>query len=109
MADDGAVEQFQRWLQAKLTITEQIEDPAERIRSIKQIESAIQLAIQYRLIATENVGDVPSPFVDTDSPVRLVETESITSTTVSNESVCRNCEAAVSEDLDFCPACGEYR
>ena len=109
MAEDEGIEQFQRWLQAKLSMTEQIDDTAERIRSIKQIESAIQLAIQYRLIATENVGDVPSPFVDTDSPVRLVETESITSTTVSNESVCRNCEAAVSEDLDFCPACGEYR
>ena len=109
MADDGAVEQFQRWLQAKLTITEQIEDPAERIRSIKQIESAIQLAIQYRLIVTEDVEDIPSPFVDIDSPVRLVNNESITSTTVSNQTICTNCDAAVSEDLDFCPACGEYR
>ena len=109
MADDGAIEQFQRWLQAKLSIAEQIEDPAERIRSIKQIESAIQLTIQYRSILSEDVEDVPSPFVDVDSPVRLVNNESITSTTVSNMSICTNCEAAVSEDLDFCPACGEYR
>ena len=109
MAEDGGIQQFQRWLQAKLSMTEQIDDTAERIRSIKQIESAIQLAIQYRLIVTEDVEDIPSPFVDIDSPVRLVNNESITSTTVSNQTICTNCDAAVSEDLDFCPACGEYR
>ena len=109
MGDGEAIEQFQRWLQARLTIVEQIEDPTERSRATKQIESAIQLAIQYRQIITVDGGDIPPPFVERDSPVRLVEDESVSSTAVSNESVCRNCEASVSEDLDFCPSCGEYR
>ena len=109
MGDGEAIEQFQRWLQARLTIVERIEDPSERSRAIKQIESAIQLAIQYGQIITVDGDDIPPPFAQRDSPVRLVEDESVTSTAVSNESVCRNCEASVSEDLDFCPSCGEYR
>ena len=108
MGDAEAIEQFQRWLQARLSIAEQIEDPAEKDRAIKQIESAIQLSIQYRQIVSEEVEDIPSPFVHRDSPVRLVEDERVTSTAVSNTSVCRNCEAAISDDLDFCPSCGEY-
>jgi len=109
VGDGEAIEQFQRWLQARLTIVEQIEDPTERSRATKQIESTIQLAIQYRQIITVDGGDIPPPFVERDSPVRLVEDESVTTTTVSNDSDCKNCEATVSEDLDFCPSCGEYR
>jgi hypothetical protein len=109
VGDGEAIEQFQRWLQARLTIVEQIEDPTERSRATKQIESAIQLTIQYRQIIMVDGEDIPPPFAKRDSPVRLVEDESVTSTTVSNDSVCRNCEVAVSEDLDFCPSCGEYR
>ena len=52
MGDAEAIEQFQRWLQARLSIAEQIEDPAEKDRAIKQIESAIQLSIQYRQIVS---------------------------------------------------------
>jgi hypothetical protein len=109
VGDGDATEQFQRWLQARLTIVEQIEDPTERSRATKQIESAIQLVIQYRQIIAVDGGDIPPPFAEIDSPVRLVEDESVTTTAVSNDSVCKNCESAVSEDLDFCPACGEYR
>ena len=108
MGDAEVIDQFQRWLQARLSIAEQIEDPSEKERAIKQIESAIQLSIQYRQIVPEGVEDIPSPFVHRDSPVRLVEDERVTSTEDSNTSVCRNCEAAISDDLDFCPSCGEY-
>ena len=108
MGDAEAIEQYQRWLQARLSIAEKIEDPAEKDRATKQIESAIQLSIQYRQIVSEAVNEIPSPFVHRDSPVRLVEDERVTSTVVSNASVCRNCEEAISDDLDFCPSCGEY-
>ena len=47
MVDEEGIEQFQRWLQARLPMAEQIEDPAERNRNIQQIETAIPLAIQY--------------------------------------------------------------
>ena len=109
MSDGEAIEQYQRWLQARLTTVEQIEDLTERSRATKQIESAIQLAIQYRQIIAVDGGDIPPPFAERDSSVRLVEDESVTATAVSNDSVCKNCEVAVSEDLDFCPSCGEYR
>ena len=109
MVDEEGIEQFQRWLQARLPIAEQIEDPAQRNRALKQIESAIQLAIQYSMLMYEADEEVPSPFVPMDTPVRVVEDSSVTSTDAYDESMCRNCEAELSGDLDFCPACGEFR
>ena len=109
MVDEESIEQFQRWLQARLPMAEQIEDPAERNRTLQQIESAIQLAIQYGMLLSEADEEVPSPFVERDTPVRVVEDASVTSNNAYDESVCRNCEAALSGDLDFCPACGEFR
>ena len=109
MVDEEGIDQFQRWLQARLPIAEQIEDPAERNRTLQQIESAIQLAIQYGMLLGEAEEEVPSPFVERDSPVRVVEDASVTSKDEYDESVCRSCEADMSGDLDFCPACGEFR
>ena len=109
MVDEEGIEQFQRWLQARLPMAEQIEDPAERNRALQQIESAIQLAIQYDMLLSEADEVVPSPFVERDSPVRVVEDASVTSKDAYDESMCRNCEADMSGDLDFCPACGEFR
>ena len=109
MVDEESIEQFQRWLQARLPMAEQIEDPAERNRTLQQIESAIQLAIQYGMLLSEADEEVPSPFVERDTPVRLVEDASVTSNNAYDEWVCRNCEADLSGDLDFCPACGEFR
>ena len=110
MAYDDDIEQFLRWLQARLPMAEQIEDPAERNRTLLQIESAIQLAIQYGMLLEERDDEVvPSPFVERDSPVRVVEDASVTSKDAYDESMCRNCEADMSGDLDFCPACGEFR
>ena len=63
MGGSPEIEQFQRWLQARLAISENIEDPSERDRVNIQIESAIQLAIQYRQIITEQSESVPSPSV----------------------------------------------
>ena len=109
MVDEEDIEQFQRWLQARLPMAEQIEDPAERNRTLQQIESAIQLAIQYGMLLSEADEEVPSPFVERDTPVRVVEDASVTSNNAYDESVCRNCEADLSGDLDFCSACGEFR
>ena len=109
MVDEESIEQFQRWLQARLPMAEQIEDPAERNRTLQQIESAIQLAIQYGMLLSEADEEVPSPFVEMDSPVRVVEDASVTSTDAYDESLCRNCEAELSGDLDFCASCGEFR
>ena len=109
MVDEESIEQFQRWLQARLPMAEQIEDPAERNRTLQQIESAIQLAIQYGMLLSEADEEVPSPFVERDTPVRVVEDASVTSNNAYDEAVWRNCEADLSGDLDFCPACGEFR
>ena len=109
MVAEESIEQFQRWLQARLPLAEQIEDPAERNRTLQQIESAIQLAIQYGMLLSEADEEVPSPFVERDTPGRVVEDASVTSNNAYDESVCRNCEADLSGDLDFCPACGEFR
>ena len=109
MVDEESIEQFQRWLQARLPMAEQIEDPAERNRTLQQIESAIQLAIQYGMLLSEADEEVPSPFVERETPVRVIEDASVTSNNAYDESVCRNCEANLSGDLDFCPACGEFR
>ncbi len=67
------IEQFQRWLQAQLAMSENIEDPSERERVEIQIESAIQLIIQYRQIIDEQYESIPSPFSEMPSPVRVIE------------------------------------
>ena len=109
MVDEEGIEQFQRWLQARLPMAEQIEDPAERNRALQQIESAIQLTIQYGTLLREADEVVPAPFVERDSPVRVVEDASVTSKDAYDESMCRNCEADMSGALAFCPACGAFR
>ena len=90
MAHEEGIEQFQRWLQARLPMAEQIEDPAERNRALQQIESAIQLAIQYGMLLSEADEVVPSPVVERDSPVRVVEDASVTSKDAYDKSMCRN-------------------
>ena len=90
MVDEESIEQFQRWLQARLPMAEQIEDPAERNRTLQQIESAIQLAIQYGMLLSEADEEVPSPFVERETPVRVIEDASVTSNNAYDESVCRN-------------------
>ncbi len=103
------IEQFQRWLQAQLAMSENIEDPSERERVEIQIESAIQLAIQYRQIIDEQSESIPSPFSEMPSPVRVIDDTGLEKTEVSDSSLCAGCQEPVSGDLDFCPACGKYR
>ena len=109
MGESPEIEQFQRWLQARLAISENIEDPSERDRVNIQIESAIQLAIQYRQIITEQSESIPSPFTEVPSPVRVVENSDLEKSESSDTTVCSGCHEPVNSDLDFCPVCGEYR
>tara|TARA_B100000953_G_scaffold282632_1_gene260959 strand:- start:117 stop:449 length:333 start_codon:yes stop_codon:yes gene_type:complete len=110
MSDTDAIEQYQRWLQARLVIAEQIDDPSEKLRAILQIESAIHLSIQYRELVDLTPEDIPPPFVEVDSPIRIIsDEESVTSTVIHDTTSCTKCDAEMTEDLEFCPACGEYR
>ena len=109
MGESPEIEQFQRWLQARLAISENIEDPSERDRVNIQIESAIQLAIQYRQIIIEQSESVPSPFTEVPSPVRVVENTDLEKSEPSDSTICTGCHEPVNSDLDFCPACGQYR
>ena len=109
MSDAPEIEQYQRWLQARLVMSENIEDPSERDRVNIQIESAIQLAIQYRQILEDQLETVPSPFSELPSPVRVVENTELVKNEVSDLTMCSGCQEPVSGDLDFCPACGKYR
>ncbi len=109
MSGVSEIEQFQRWLQARLAMSENIEDPSERDRANIQIESAIQLAIQYRQILDEQSEIVPSPFSEMPAPVRVVENADLEKTEIADSSICSNCQETVSPDLEFCPACGKYR
>ena len=110
MSDSEAIEQFQRWLQARLTIAEQIDDPSERLRATLQVESAIHLAIQYHELVEFTPDDIPPPFVEVDSPIRIISDEdSVISTAIHDTMTCTKCDAEMTQDLEFCPACGEYR
>ena len=75
MSDSEAIDQYQRWLQARLTIAEQIDDPSERLRATLQVESAIHLAIQYRELVELTPDDIAPPFVEVDSPIRILSDE----------------------------------
>ena len=109
MSGTSEIEQFQRWLQARLVMADNIEDPSERESGNIQIESGIQLAIQYQQIISEQSETVPSPFTEMTSPVRVVENSDIEKTETDDTSICSGCQEPVSGDLDFCPACGKYR
>ena len=110
MSDSEAIDQYQRWLQARLTIAEQIDDPSERLRATLQVESAIHLAIQYRELVELTPDDIAPPFVEVDSPIRILSDEdSVISTTSHDTTICTKCDAEMTLDLEFCPACGEYR
>ena len=109
MSGVSEIEQFQRWLQARLAMSENIEDPSERDRINIQIESAIHLAIQYRQILDEQSEEVPSPFSEMPAPVRVIENADLEKSEIADSSICSNCQEPVSPDLEFCPACGKYR
>ena len=109
MSGISEIEQYQRWLQARLAMSDNIEDPSERDRIKIQIESAIQLAIQYRQILEEQSETVPSPFTELSSPVRVVEDTNLEKSDIPDSTICSGCQEPVSGDLDFCPACGKYR
>ena len=109
MSGTSEIEQYQRWLQARLAMSDNIEDPSERDRVKIQIESAIQLAIQYRQILEEQSETVPSPFTELSSPVRVVEDTNLEKSDIPDSTICSGCQEPVSGDLDFCPACGKYR
>ena len=109
MSGTSEIEQYQRWLQARLAMSDNIEDPSERDRIKIQIESAIQLAIQYRQILEEQSETVPSPFTELSSPVRVVEATNLEKSDIPASTICSGCQEPVSGDLDFCPACGKYR
>lgn len=109
MSGASEIEQYQRWLQARLAISDNIEDHLERERVSIQIESAIQLAIEYRQILDEHSEMVPSPFSEMPAPVRVVENSELEKTEIADSTICSACQEPVSGDLDFCPACGKYR
>lgn len=110
MSDSEPIEQYQRWLQARLVIAEQIDDPSERLRVTLQVESAIHLAIKYRELVELTPDDIAPPFVEMDSPIRIISDEdSVTSTAIHDSATCTKCDTEMTEDLEFCPACGEYR
>ena len=110
MSDSEVIEQFQRWLQARLAIAEQIDDPSERLRATLQVESAIHLAIQYRELVEFTPDDIPPPFVEVDSPIRIISDEdSVISTVIHDTMTCTKCDAEMTQDLEFCSVCGEYR
>ncbi len=109
MSGISEIEQYQRWLQARLAMSENIEDPLERDRVNIQIESAIQLTIEYRQILDEHSEIVPSPFSEMPAPVRVVENADLEKTEAADATICSSCQERVSGDLDFCPACGKYR
>ena len=110
MSDSEVIEQYQRWLQARLAIAEQIDDPSERLRATLQVESAIHLAKQYRELLELEHDDIAPPFVEVDSRIRIISDEdSVISTDIHDATTCTKCDAEMTLELEFCPACGEYR
>ena len=107
MNADGELDRFQRWLQSRLADTEKIESDDERNRTSNLIQNAIQECINYKQ-AVNMQQSVANPFVIRDQPVRSVnesEVKSVSSVT----GICKNCEADLTGDLEFCPLCGEFQ
>ena len=107
MNADGELDRFQRWLQSRLADTEKIESDDERNRTSNRIQNAIQECINYKQ-AVSMQQSVANPFVIRDQPVRSVNESEVTPVR-SVTGVCKNCEADLTGDLEFCPLCGEFQ
>ena len=80
MSEQSDIEKFQRWLQSQLDDVKSIEDVEERERRQIQLECAIQETINFRSLISL-VQDIAPPFVERDSPVRLVTDEKVSKET----------------------------
>ncbi len=107
MSNTNDIRRFQRWLQAELAETSNIEDSRERERRRLQIEIAIAEAIRFGELI-ERFGDsVAAPFVDMESPTRVASQHEVAPSPKEGEE-CPSCGAVMSQDIDFCPVCGEF-
>lgn len=107
MPNTNDISRFQRWLQAELAETTNIEDSNERDRRRLQIEIAIAEAIRFGELI-ERLGDsVAAPFVDRESSTRVASQHEVAPTPKEGGG-CPKCGAAMSHDIEFCPVCGEF-
>ena len=107
MPNTNDISRFQRWLQAELAETTNIEDSNERDRRRLQIEIAIAEAIRFGELI-ERLGDsVAAPFVDRESSTRVASQHEVVPTPKEGGE-CPKCGAAMSHDIEFCPVCGEF-
>ena len=107
MSNATDIRRFQRWLQAELAETANIEDMGERERRRLQIEIAIAEAIRFGELI-ERLGDsVAAPFVDRESPTRVASQHEV-APTPKESGECPSCGASMNPDIDFCPVCGEF-
>ena len=105
MESGSELERLQRWLQSELAEASILEDSKDRERRQIQIEIAISEVIRYR----ELVGSmalVSAPFVEREANVRDPSNSDVKPTTKSGE--CHACGASKSNDIEFCPVCGEF-
>ncbi len=107
MSNATDIRRFQRWLQAELAETANIEDTAERERRRLQIEIAIAEAIRFEELIERWGDSVAAPFVDRESPTRVSSQHEV-APTPKEGGECPSCGAAMSQDIDFCPVCGEF-
>ena len=107
MSGESDVDKFQRWLQNRLATLEISNDSGDHEHSMIRKQNAIHEVIAFRE-SIETHSEVEDPFVNRDSPVRVISTEDVEPRNKS-DSVCSSCDADMSSDLDFCPLCGEFR
>ncbi|MBC64342.1 MAG: hypothetical protein CMB15_01730 [Euryarchaeota archaeon] len=105
MSEQSDIEKFQRWLQSQLDDVKLIEDIEERKRRQIQLECAIQESINFRSLMSL-VQDIAPPFVERESPVRVVSGEKVSKE--SSGGFCPSCEKPITSDIDFCINCGEF-
>ncbi len=105
MEGGSELERLQRWLQSELSEASIIEDKKERERRQIQIQIAISEIIRYRELVG-NLNLVSSPFVERENSVRNPSISEVKPEAKSGE--CHACGASKSNDIEFCPVCGEF-
>ncbi len=105
MERSSELERLQRWLQSELAEASILEDRNERESRQIQIEIAISEVIRFRELVS-NLALVSSPFVERESPARDPSNSDVGPTTKTGE--CHACGASRSNDIEFCPVCGEF-
>lgn len=106
MTEEPTVDEFQRYLQEKLVVAEQISDKSERIRVSNSIECGLFEAINFLREVKTRKQVIEHVFEESSSVRLLSSSDNVNPFDDKLSEICPKCDEALTGDLNFCQVCG---